>query len=110
MVHCTLSLCTCSHITPRKGINDDNRGKKHALSKLIHAATSEYVWLHDDDVVLPPILQAQGAGLTTQWSYSKAVLQQSGLVILPLAIFIGKITDSGVRGDTGVDDAYGEAG
>ena len=41
------------HITPIKGVNDDNLGKKHALSKLIHAATSEYVWLHDDDVLLP---------------------------------------------------------
>ena len=41
------------HITPKKGVNDDNLGKKHALSKLIHAATSEYVWLHDDDVILP---------------------------------------------------------
>ena len=41
------------HITPIKGVNDDNLGKKHALSKLIHAATSEYVWLHDDDVTLP---------------------------------------------------------
>ncbi|MBQ7631262.1 MAG: glycosyltransferase [Paludibacteraceae bacterium] len=42
-----------AHITPRKGINDDNLGKKHALSKLIHAASAEYLWLHDDDVVLP---------------------------------------------------------
>ena len=41
------------HITPVRGVNDDNLGKKHALSKLIHAATSEYVWLHDDDVELP---------------------------------------------------------
>ena len=41
------------HIMPIKGVNDDNLGKKHALSKLINAATSEYVWLHDDDVVLP---------------------------------------------------------
>ena len=74
-----------SHITPRKGINDDNLGKKHALSKLIHAATSEYVWLHDDDVILPPILQAQGAGLTTQWSNSVSGLTgEAGLVILPL--------------------------
>ena len=45
---------TIQHITPIKGVNDDNLGKKHALSKLIHAATSEYVWLHDDDIVLPP--------------------------------------------------------
>ena len=42
------------HITPIKGVNDDHLGKKHALSKLIHASTSEYVWLHDDDVILPP--------------------------------------------------------
>ena len=41
------------HITPIKGVNDDNLGKKHALSKLIHAATSDYLWLHDDDVTLP---------------------------------------------------------
>ena len=41
------------HITPIKDVNDEGKGKKFALSKLIHAATSEYVWLHDDDVVLP---------------------------------------------------------
>jgi len=40
-------------ITPVRGVNDDHLGKKHALSKLIHAASSEYVWLHDDDVELP---------------------------------------------------------
>ena len=44
---------TISHITPIKGVNDEGKGKKFALSKLIHAASSEYVWLHDDDVVLP---------------------------------------------------------
>ena len=59
------------HITPIKGVNDDNVGKKHALSKLIHAATSEYVWLHDDDVVLPPATQ-------------KAVVLEGDLIILPL--------------------------
>ena len=74
-----------THITPIRGVNDDNLGKKHALSKLIHAATTEYVWLHDDDVILPPILQAQGAGLTTQWSNSVSGLTgEAGLVILPL--------------------------
>ena len=76
--------CTISHITPIKGVNDDNLGKKHALSKLIHAATSEYVWLHDDDVVWPSICQSEGR------SYSETVIQRSGLigeadlVILPL--------------------------
>ena len=74
-----------THITPIRGVNDDHLGKKHALSKLIHAATTEYVWLHDDDVILPPILQAQGAGLTTQWSNSVSGLTaEAGLIILPL--------------------------
>ena len=59
------------HITPIRGVNDDNLGKKHALSKLIHAATSEYVWLHDDDIVLPKSTQ-------------KAVLLDGDLIILPL--------------------------
>ena len=59
------------HITPIKGVNDDNLGKKHALSKLIHAATSEYVWLHDDDVVLPEACE-------------KAVVLEGDLIILPL--------------------------
>jgi len=59
------------HITPVKGVNDDNLGKKHALSKLIHAATSEYVWLHDDDVTLPVATE-------------KAVLLEGDLIILPL--------------------------
>jgi len=59
------------HITPIKGVNDDNLGKKHALSKLIHAATPEYVWLHDDDVILPRATQ-------------KAVVLDKDLIILPL--------------------------
>lgn len=40
-------------IIPRKGINDDGMGKKHALHKLISAATTEYVWLQDDDIIPP---------------------------------------------------------
>ena len=76
-----------THITPIKGINDDNLGKKHALSKLIHAATTEYVWLHDYDVIWPPVLQCNGH--TTQWSYSESGLigeagQMDDLLILPL--------------------------
>ena len=80
-----VSDLSVTHITPIRGVNDDHLGKKHALSKLIHAATTEFVWLHDDDVILPPILQAQGAGLTTQWSNSVSGLTaEAGLVILPL--------------------------
>ena len=59
------------HITPIKGVNDDNLGKKHALSKLIYSATSEYIWLHDDDVVLPSACE-------------KAVVLEGDLIILPL--------------------------
>ena len=69
------------HVIPKKGINDDGLGKKHALSKLIHASNSEYIWLHDDDVIWPSILQQ--SDLSAQQSFN-AVLQQSDLWILPL--------------------------
>ena len=59
------------HITPMKGINDEGKGKKFALSKLIHAATSDYIWLHDDDIVFPPACE-------------KAVVLNGDLIILPL--------------------------
>ena len=71
----------CSHVIPKKGINDDGLGKKHALSKLIHASNSEYIWLHDDDVIWPSIIQQ--SDLSAQQSFN-AVLQQSDLWILPL--------------------------
>ena len=63
------------HITPIKGVNDDNLGKKHALSKLIHASTSKYVWLHDDDVVLPEAVNVQS---------DKVQCTKADLIILPL--------------------------
>ncbi len=40
-------------IIPRRGINDEGKGKKYALLKLISAATSDYVWLQDDDITPP---------------------------------------------------------
>ena len=79
---CKVTTPLVTHITPIRGVNDDNLGKKHALSKLIHTATTEYVWLHDDDVIWLPVLQR--SGLRAQWSYSAAVLERSDLVILPL--------------------------
>lgn len=39
-----------SIIIPRRGINDEGKGKKHALYRLISAAETEYVWMQDDDV------------------------------------------------------------
>ena len=65
---------TIAHVTPIKGVNDDNLGKKHALSKLIHAAKAEYIWMHDDDIVLP-----KAATITP---YTLHLTQD--LVILPL--------------------------
>ena len=57
------------HITvviPRRGINDEGKGKKHALYRLISAAKTEYVWMMDDDVVLEvkgERLEVKGADL-----------------------------------------------
>ena len=71
-----------SHITPIKGVNDDNLGKKHALSKLIHAAPTEYVWLHDDDVILPKAIDVR----RTNVRCTKERIQRTNadLIILPL--------------------------
>ena len=65
------------HITPMKGINDEGKGKKFALSKLIHAATSDYIWLHDDDVV-PPLACSSNTLMTLE------SLRSPDLLILPL--------------------------
>ena len=73
-----------SHITPIRGVNDDNLGKKHALSKLIHAAHTEYVWLHDDDVILPPAtvnIQSAPSGHSKD---TKDLFGNADLIILPL--------------------------
>lgn len=40
-------------IVPRKGINDEGKGKKHALYRLVSQATSPFVLFRDNDV-LPP--------------------------------------------------------
>lgn len=37
-------------IIPRRGINDEGLGKKHALHRLISTADTDYVWLQDDDI------------------------------------------------------------
>ena len=40
-------------VIPRRGINDDNKGKKHALYRLITEAKTEYIWMQDDDIIPP---------------------------------------------------------
>ena len=77
-VKANVSTLSVTHITPKRGVNDDNLGKKHALSKLIHAATTEYVWLHDDDVVWP------NAASNSQFSNLNSQFANADLIILPL--------------------------
>lgn len=43
-----------SLIIPRRGVNDEGKGKKHALLRLISHATTDFVWLMDDDIIPPP--------------------------------------------------------
>ncbi len=74
-----VSAQSVTHITPIRGVNDDHLGKKHALSKLIHAATTEYVWLHDDDVILP-----SAATNNCQLSIVNCQFGNADLIILPL--------------------------
>jgi len=64
-------------VIPKRGINDDNLGKKHALYKLISSAPTPYVWLQDDDITPPPCL------LATLPSRPLA-LPKADLYILPL--------------------------
>ena len=73
-----------THITPIKGVNDDHLGKKHALSKLIHAATTEYVWLHDDDVELPKAAVNIQSAPSGQSKDTKELFDNADLIILPL--------------------------
>ena len=40
-------------VIPGKGINDEGKGKKHALYCLISAAQTEYIWMQDDDIIPP---------------------------------------------------------
>lgn len=70
------------HVTPMRGVNDDNKGKKHALSKLIHASEAEYIWMHDDDIILPKAIDVR----RTNVRCTKERIQSTNadLIILPL--------------------------
>ncbi len=76
------------HITiviPRKGINDEGKGKKHALYRLISEAQTEYIWMMDDDVLPSPICNSIFSEHNEQSTVSIASdLQRSDLLILPL--------------------------
>lgn len=72
-----------SLVVPRRGINDDNKGKKHALHRLISAATTDYVWLMDDDVTPPPChLQPTTCNLPPADLYILPLKMQGGASLL----------------------------
>ena len=68
-------------IVPRRGINDEGKGKKHALYRLISAAETEYVWMQDDDVTFEttPLLDIRPSA-----TVRPLPLLDNDLVILPL--------------------------
>ena len=51
-IYTSLERSQITIVIPRRGINDEGKGKKHALYRLISAAKTEYVWMQDDDIVL----------------------------------------------------------
>ena len=69
-----------SIVIPRKGINDEGKGKKYALYRLISEAKTEYVWMMDDDVVF------ETAALSDRFAVGSrsALLSDKDLLILPL--------------------------
>ena len=65
-IHTSLEKPQITIVVPRRGINDEGKGKKNALYRLISAAETEYVWMMDDDVALEvkgERLEVKGADL-----------------------------------------------
>ena len=69
-----------SIVVPQRGINDEGKGKKHALYRLITAAQTEYVWMQDDDVVFKTAVLSDRCAVGSM----TATLSDNDLVILPL--------------------------
>lgn len=63
-----------AHITPVRGVNDEGKGKKHALHLLVHAAKAEVLWLHDNDIIRPAAGDAEAL----------AYMGNADLLLLPL--------------------------
>ena len=71
-----------AHITPIRGVNDDNKGKKHALSQLIHATQADFIWMHDDDVILPKAIDVRRDDV--RCTKERIQSTNADLIILPL--------------------------
>ena len=69
-----------SIVVPQRGINDEGKGKKHALYRLITAAQTEYVWMQDDDVAFKTAVLSDRCAVGSM----TATLSDNDLVILPL--------------------------
>ena len=71
-------------VVPRRGINDEGKGKKHALLRLISEAQTEYVWMMDDDVLPAPIANSSSYERPIGRTPSNSLNEASDLYILPL--------------------------
>ena len=71
-------------VVPRRGINDEGKGKKHALYRLISAAETDYVWMMDDDVLPAPIANSSLCERPIGGTPSNILYEASDLLILPL--------------------------
>ena len=80
-LYTTLHNPTLSIVVPRRGINDEGKGKKHALYRLISEAQTEYIWMQDDDVIIEttPLLD-----IRPSTTVRPLPLLDNDLVILPL--------------------------
>ncbi|MBQ7530417.1 MAG: glycosyltransferase [Paludibacteraceae bacterium] len=65
---------TLAHITPVRGVNDEGKGKKHALHCLVNATDAEVLWLHDNDIERPRASDEEAL----------AALGDADMLILPL--------------------------
>ena len=78
--HTSLERSQITIVVPRRGINDEGKGKKHALYRLISAAETDYVWMMDDDVSFKTAELSDRFAVGSQ----TAILSDNDLLILPL--------------------------
>ena len=57
-----------SIIIPQRGINDEGKGKKYALYRLISESQTEYVWMLDDDVIPPVVIFTEDSATSVRRS------------------------------------------
>ena len=83
-IYTSLERSQITIVVPRRGINDEGRGKKHALYRLISAAETDYVWMMDDDVLPAPIANSSLCERPIGGTPSNSLYEASDLLILPL--------------------------